>query len=211
MSIEIVDNMPPKKKRKNPGKGASFEREICKKLSLWISKGEHDNLLWRSITSGAHATLRRRNYKDTTNEQFGDIVSTNPASRFLSDSSCIECKFYSKIDVWDLAKKNTVSPNIYKFWANILDESNYCGKIPILIIKSNYKPTMFVIDYRLFNKCYTNSFKPIRPLFKFYDKVGDIYVFKFDDIILNTDAELFKDDLECVYNDICSYTTLCNP
>ena len=45
--------------RKGGGKakGSSFERLICKELSLWITGGEHQDVFWRSAMSGGRSTV----------------------------------------------------------------------------------------------------------------------------------------------------------
>ena len=48
--------------RKGGGKekGSSFERLVCKRMSMWLSKGERDDLFWRSAMSGGRATVQLR-------------------------------------------------------------------------------------------------------------------------------------------------------
>ena len=72
-------------------KGSSFERETCKRLSLWWTAGEDDDVFWRSQTSGARATTRKKQGK-TTFGQDGDIAVTNPIGQPLLDFFSIELK-----------------------------------------------------------------------------------------------------------------------
>src|ERR1700761_8442342 len=58
-------------------KGNNFEREICKKLSLWITKGSDDSIFWRSTNSGGRATSRSKIGKKTANS-YGDIAALVP-------------------------------------------------------------------------------------------------------------------------------------
>lgn len=57
-------------------KGNSFEREICKKLSLWWTNGKRDDIFWRSQNSGGRATVRGKSGKRTSN-QSGDVSVAN--------------------------------------------------------------------------------------------------------------------------------------
>lgn len=58
-------------------KGSSFERKICKRLSLWWTNGERDDVFWRSAQSGGRATFRAQKGK-TTFGSYGDIAAVDP-------------------------------------------------------------------------------------------------------------------------------------
>lgn len=73
------------------GKGSSFEREICKKLSLWWTDGKDEDVFWRTAGSGARAKTRSKKNK-TTFGQYGDIQATNPIGQPLIDLCSIELK-----------------------------------------------------------------------------------------------------------------------
>jgi len=76
---------------KGHGKGSKFEREICKILSLWWTKGKREDVFWRSTTSGARATVRNRKGQSTFG-QYGDIQATDPIGQPLLDVCTIEAK-----------------------------------------------------------------------------------------------------------------------
>jgi hypothetical protein len=58
-------------------KGSNFEREICKLLSSWWTRGERDDVFWRSSMSGGRATVRFRKGKKTAGS-YGDICALDP-------------------------------------------------------------------------------------------------------------------------------------
>jgi len=72
-------------------KGSSFEREVCKTLSLWWTDGRRDDVFWRTAGSGARATTRRSKGKKT-HGQSSDICATDPIGEPLTDLLTIECK-----------------------------------------------------------------------------------------------------------------------
>jgi hypothetical protein len=72
-------------------KGSGFERQICKQLSLWWTRGERDDVFWRSSQSGGRATVRSRKGK-TTAGSYGDIVALDPIGKPLTDLFTIELK-----------------------------------------------------------------------------------------------------------------------
>ena len=73
------------------GKGSGFEREVCKKLSLWLTGGRTDEGLWRTSQSGGRATMRRRGGKRAETHA-GDIAGTTPEGEALCRHLCFELK-----------------------------------------------------------------------------------------------------------------------
>jgi len=72
-------------------KGSSFERKFSKFLSLWWTRGEHDDRFYRSAGSGARATARKgRN--QATFMQAGDIAATHPDANPLMQFLTFELK-----------------------------------------------------------------------------------------------------------------------
>lgn len=59
-------------------KGPSYEREVAKQLSLWWTKGDRDDLCWRTANSGGRATVRGRKGKRTAGHA-GDLGATDAA------------------------------------------------------------------------------------------------------------------------------------
>lgn len=72
-------------------KGASYERELCKMLSLWWTGGVRDDVFWRTAGSGGRATNRQRIGKKTYGQQ-GDIQATDPIGAPLTRLVTIEAK-----------------------------------------------------------------------------------------------------------------------
>lgn len=58
-------------------KGSSFEREMCRNLSLWWTGNKDDDVFWRSSQSGGRATTRAKKGKRTRGQE-GDISATAP-------------------------------------------------------------------------------------------------------------------------------------
>ena len=72
-------------------KGSSFERDICKQLSLWWTDYKRDDVFWRTAGSGARATVRSKKKKGTFG-QHGDVQATDPIGQPLMDIFSIELK-----------------------------------------------------------------------------------------------------------------------
>src|SRR3954464_11883516 len=96
------------------GKGASFERDLCKRLSLWWTDGERDDVFWRTSQSGGRATSRTKKGKKTKNS-YGDICAVDPIGQPLLDLITFEVKRgYNKDSFTDLLDKPKSS--IYMKW-----------------------------------------------------------------------------------------------
>jgi len=123
-------------------KGAEYERNIAKQLSIWLSKGERDDLFWRTHGSGSrHTTRVKKNIR--TEGQDGDISSTcrgisDKFRRFFS----IEIKFYKNINLWGLITGKKTG--ILSFWNEAVVQADSVYKEPVLIAKENYKPALFI-------------------------------------------------------------------
>jgi len=107
-------------------KGSEFERDTCRRLSLWLSDGEHDDWLWRSATSGARATVRARKGKSTRGH-CGDIAATCPEGERLTKLVTIELKRgYQHVTGIDLID-SVGGGNIAKFIAQAKEARQRAG------------------------------------------------------------------------------------
>jgi len=86
-------------------KGSSYERDVCRQLSLWWTGGTRDDVFWRSSGSGARAKVRGRANRDTAG-QHGDVAATDPIGAPLIDVFTIELKRgYSEFTFQDLVDR----------------------------------------------------------------------------------------------------------
>lgn len=77
---------------KNPkNKGSKFERYVAKKLSLWWSDNERDDIFYLTSGSGARATTRKKKGIDTANSS-GDIGTLDLIGKPFIDTFLIEVK-----------------------------------------------------------------------------------------------------------------------
>ena len=99
------------------GKGSAFEREICKKLSLWFSGGTAEDWYWRTAGSGARATTRAKSGK-TTRGHYGDICATCPEAEPLLKKITFELKRgYNHATLQDLFDRpETAAKQTWQKW-----------------------------------------------------------------------------------------------
>lgn len=124
-------------------KGSAFEREVCKKLSLWVSNGEHEDLFWRSSLSGGRSTVAHK--KGKLVRQAGDICAVEKAGHPLTNQWYIECKFYKSIDLDSWLIKETGKLTVW--WKRCKNEAHRYGKDPMLIVKQNGWPVLVVTKH----------------------------------------------------------------
>ena len=122
-------------------KGSNFEREVCKKLSLWVTNGKRKDCFWRAAMSGGRATVARK--RGETVRQAGDITAVAPEGRVL-DGFYIECKFYKDLSLesFFLHGKGMLA----KFWRVAVREAASHNKTPWLIAKQNNRPTLLLTE-----------------------------------------------------------------
>lgn len=118
-------------------KGGSFEREVCRRLSLWVSEGKSDDLFWRSAMSGGRATVRGKKGQKTASGQ-GDITAVTRKGNLLTDRFVIECKHYKDMG---LDKYVYGQGPLVDIWDKLLKECKY-DKSPMLIFKENRRPIL---------------------------------------------------------------------
>lgn len=134
-------------------KGGQYERELCKKLSLWWSDGEHDDIFWRSSASGGRAKLRGRKGQ-RTHGHCGDICATHHSGDALTKFVTIEVKRgYATKSVAELLDKNRLTP--YLTWEGWLQQAKesavQAGSVSwILIVRHDRREEMVYMPARLF-------------------------------------------------------------
>jgi hypothetical protein len=116
---------------KNPkNKGSSFERQICKQLSLWLTRGESATELIRSVSSGGWAA---RDWRHT-----GDIAPNGEIGEKFMAVWSVETKAYKTLDFWQHFSKE--NGEIRQWWTKHCEECSEFDLKPILIIKRNFYP-----------------------------------------------------------------------
>ena len=119
-------------------KGAAYEREICRDLSLWISEGKQEDLYWRSSMSGGRSTVAFAKGKRLA-AQAGDISCIHPAGQAFASRFFIEIKFYRDLQYMGLI---TGKGHLIDFWEETKVQAKKYDKFPLLIAKQNRIPAM---------------------------------------------------------------------
>ena len=118
-------------------KGAAYEREVCARLSLWVSGGKQQDIFWRSAMSGGRANLQQRRKKaGEFSAQAGDIVATHWDGHFFLSKFCMDTKHWAdfEIDAPAFGKKDGA---FVVAWEKLCEEAARFGKWPMLVGKEN--------------------------------------------------------------------------
>lgn len=184
------------KKGYGKAKGAGFEREVLKLLSLWISDNKRTDIFWRSAMSGGRATIQNR--KGIENKsQLGDVSCIDILGQPLIDKYIIECKNYSNIHLESLLYGAPFKGSIREFWMVLTTQCLNAGKLPILIFKENRKEIMMGISKptkKLLQ--YYNNLKIIMEIIDVYDLSPNLYILPLTNFLKEVDPVQFTSSSE---------------
>lgn len=139
------DNLPKIKRKRKAGsgkrKGSSFERSVCKHLSLWVTQGKREDVFWRSAMSGGRATVAKKAGRDV--RQAGDICAVAPEGHKLTDKYYIECKFYRNLRITNFILDG--EGKLARFWEEAVEQAKAHNREPILIAKENGREPIVLI------------------------------------------------------------------
>lgn len=133
-------------------KGSAFEREISAKLSLWFSNNERDDIFYRTQSSGARFTARKKGNKDTA-FQSGDITASDPIGTPLVEKLSIELKTgYGKWCILDKIDSHQKRTQLDKFWEQCYEDAKKSNREPILIFRRPLKMPCIAMRIEYFSR-----------------------------------------------------------
>lgn len=194
-----------KKAGKGPRKGGNFERTICKRLSLWWSKGERDDIFWRTSGSGARATVRGKKGISTVNSS-GDIGALDPIGNPFLELFLVEIK-RGYPNAWDLIRvldkpaflndKKKKGRTIFGFWEKANIEALSQNKNALLIFKRDRGEELVVIESGLFYDLKSEMGLPLSDNFiQFSWKSLEFTIMTLDHFLKWASSEYIKDMIE---------------
>lgn len=157
-------------------KGSAYERRVCKDLSLWLSNGKRDDLLWRSAMSGGRATIGGgKGLKRAA--QAGDISGVDDAGIRFTTEFYVECKHLRdlQIDKFVICGTGVLSD----VWLDAARKAKRVDKFPIVIAKQNRLPTIACLLERSVFMCIENGRQPFRGPFV----VDGVSIHLFDEML----------------------------
>jgi hypothetical protein len=123
-------------------KGSAYERAVCKKLSLWISTGLREDLLWRSASSGAVHTISRKKGSKAYASQAGDIAAIDTEGEPFAKLFAVECKHYADLQLQNIVMgtKSILEDFVLKHFKL----AKAVNKVPLLIVRQNRSKDLLI-------------------------------------------------------------------
>lgn len=157
-------------------KGASFERLVCKHLSLWITEGAKQDVFWRSAMSGGRSTVLNRKGVAAA-DQSGDISAVAPEGHALISKFFVECKFYRDLSLLSFVFGHARG-KLHEFWRVAQQEAAKHKKMPMLVAKQNLeRPIVLLPELVDWSPAQRGTADPIA-----YIVTEGAYVYWFEDL-----------------------------
>ena len=113
-------------------KGSDFEREIGRRISLWLSKGERKDLICRTVLSGGQFTVG-------TGPNAGDLMAQHPMAFRFFELFVLECKHWKNIEMIRFLVKDG---ELYKALVKVRKEAAKKQKHWLLVARQNFQSTL---------------------------------------------------------------------
>lgn len=167
--------------------GNSYEREIAKILSKWIS-GKNDPLIcWRNVHSGSISTIAKKKGLSGDNTD-GDFQCLNPVYQFMFDIFCFDSKCYKECNPYFINDKNMKSNSILNQWIKVCKEAG--NKIPVMICRIRDRKTPEFICIPESSWLPVNDIKMMKYFF-YDDRITDMILIMLDEFLDKVNATEF--------------------
>jgi hypothetical protein len=170
--------------------GGSYEREIARLLSKWISGKDDPLICWRTAGSGSVATNdKKRGLSGIT--QDGDFQCLNSKYEHIFNLFFIDSKCYKECNPYFINEKNKKSNSILNQWKKVCGEAKNGtkNKIPLMIVKIRDRKTPEFVLLPSYVR-YSNLILCNYMIYSFVDPtIQDCTFILLDDFIKNIQAE----------------------
>jgi hypothetical protein len=168
-------------------KGGSFEREIAKYLTKWLTGKEKPYVYWRTPSSGGMATISEAN-----KEISGDIIALRIEGAFLTDRFSVELKTgYPKASFHQHLKDNK-NFEIENFWKQCLRDAERASKYPMLMYRKLGFPIILGIDEDIREKILYHIQLPKRIVLCFETETPDVNFYDMESFFKLVTPEIIK-------------------
>ena len=118
-------------------KGNSYERDISKKLSKWITGSEDDLIVWRTSGSGSVSTIAKKKGK-SAKALDGDFqyLGENQNERELFNIFFFDSKCLGDVHLMAINPKNQKSNQLFNEWKKVFEDASTSNKIPVMFVKA---------------------------------------------------------------------------
>jgi hypothetical protein len=167
------------------GKGGQYERDTCRRLSLWVSDGNRDDLFWRSASSGGQHTTQ-----GNKESQAGDICCTHALGQPFMDMAVIECK-HRKYELMEPHKLifGHEGCKLTHYWRKLVRQSRLLKpRQPVMIFRVNSQPDMVFTSGLMYTGLLAGGPIPLLATFP----LERIYAFRFNSLLATNYAKVLS-------------------
>lgn len=146
------------------GKGGGFEREMCRRISLWVTNNIRDDIFWRTPGSGAMATTRMKSKKKTAGA-VGDMAAKDLFGKPYTDNTIWEFKRgyggvgrkrpssdnVEFLNVLDNPRKQKTEPIFKQWWIKLSNEKiAFDKRFAFIIFKRDRKDPLISMEHETY-------------------------------------------------------------
>lgn len=177
-----------------PGaKGAAWEREVGRLLSLWLTRGEQPDIFARNVLSGGAFTLATERGKRSARMP-GDLMASHPSAfRFLEQFS-IECKHLKDIGLIQYLLDPRGMTPLGKIIALAKRQARHINVEYMVIAKQNRMAALVFVSGAIGERMLNSlvQYKGRVALMPMHHKFhgGSVVAFRLKDLVLTIDPDL---------------------
>lgn len=172
--------------RASHAKGSSFERNVGKQLSLWLTGGERNNLFNRNVLSGGQwtsAVARGKTGKELNLP--GDLAAAHPQAFEFLKWFCIEVKHNNMLMLGTYLLDDKNKSFIGQVITKVAEQSERAGLHWIFIGKQDRRATFAIMDNVVGDKVL--SLEPKLSYHWLFN--GTVFLVRFADLLAQVDAD----------------------
>ena len=133
-------------------KGKKYEKDLAKKLSLWWTDGERDDIFYLSSGSGSRFTTRQKLNKSTANSA-GDLNALDPIGQPLVDLFVLEAKkgYNKELDILKIIDSKKKTHALIDWLSKSKKEARESGRYHALVLfrRDNHQDSI-AMEYMFF-------------------------------------------------------------
>jgi hypothetical protein len=126
-------------------KGAEFERQTCRQLSLWVSDNVRIDLFSRNIMSGGRFTISVAKEAQAFGVA-GDMRANHPLAYSFLEHFLVECKHYNDLGFGSYVYDRNGKSFLATVAAKARLEAAHSNVRMMLVLRQNRKPTLLALD-----------------------------------------------------------------
>lgn len=170
-------------------KGSGFERELCSKLSLWLTKGARADIFSRNVGSGSRFTVALKKGRELAHG--GDLMPAHELAFAFMNRFLIEAKFYRDLQIaaYFFLRGKFLTDIIEK----TAEQANAVNKDYLIIAKQNHMPPVVITNRKAGTIILASLFQLRSEELAMAHHVmyGRDFVCRFDDFLNFIDPALF--------------------